>query len=151
MRPPSSSALRPLYCPGTAVTGVLIDGEMSGGARAMRTGLTIRIRRARTMKVYGLSRAIRTIHMTQVFYPTRSRTPWASTGRSCPRTGHESGQEAAGRPDGGLLPVLVRARHLDDDVRAALDFPLVLHDTAHGEAVPCVPRLHQRHRHAAAL
>src|SRR5262249_2018784 len=69
MRPSSSSALRPLYCQSTAITGMLMEGKMSVGVRAMTTGLTMRIRSARTMNVYGRSRAIRTIHMTG--YSTR--------------------------------------------------------------------------------
>ena len=63
IRPSSSSAFSPPYCQATAITGMLMVGKMSVGVRAMTMGLTIRIRRARTMKVYGRSRAIRTIHI----------------------------------------------------------------------------------------
>jgi hypothetical protein len=45
------------------MTGMLIEGKMSVGVRAMTTGLTIRISSASTMNVYGRSRATRTIHM----------------------------------------------------------------------------------------
>jgi hypothetical protein len=65
MRPSSSSAFSPLYCHATAITGMLMVGKISVGVRAMTTGLTMRIRRARTMKVYGRSRAILTIHMAE--------------------------------------------------------------------------------------
>ncbi len=51
MRPSSSSALSPRYCHATAITGMLTLGKMSVGVRAITTGLTIRIRSARTMKV----------------------------------------------------------------------------------------------------
>ena len=63
IRPSSSSAFSPAYCQATAMTGMLIAGKMSVGVRAMTTGLAIRIRSARTMKVYGRSSATRTIHM----------------------------------------------------------------------------------------
>src|ERR1700730_10202266 len=65
MRPSSSAAFSPLYCQATAITGMLMVGKMSVGVRAMTTGLTMRIRRARTMKVYGRSSAILTIHMAE--------------------------------------------------------------------------------------
>jgi len=52
-----------VYCQATAITGMLMVGKMSVGVRLITTGLAIRIRRARTMKVYGRSSAIRTIHM----------------------------------------------------------------------------------------
>ena len=51
IRPSSSSALSPVYCQATAMTGMLIVGKMSVGVREMTTGLAIRIRSARTMKV----------------------------------------------------------------------------------------------------
>ena len=51
MRPSSSSALSPRYCQATAITGMLTLGKMSTGVREMTTGLAIRIRSARTMKV----------------------------------------------------------------------------------------------------
>src|SRR5262252_6104951 len=86
MRPSSSSALRPLYCQATAMTGMLMEGKMSVGVRAMTTGLTMRIRSARTMNVYGRSRAIRTIHIGQ--YSTRvgvGAPPWGGRHLSrCP-------------------------------------------------------------------
>src|SRR5262249_35755073 len=63
IRPSSSSVFSPLYCQATAMTGMLIAGKMSVGVRMITTGLTIRIRSARRTKVYGRSRATRTIHM----------------------------------------------------------------------------------------
>src|SRR5262249_816199 len=63
IRPSSSSVFSPLYCQATAMTGMLIAGKMSVGVRVITTGLAIRISSARTTKVYGRSRATRTIHI----------------------------------------------------------------------------------------
>ena len=51
IRPSISSGLRPVNCQATAITGMLTLGKMSVGVRAITTGLTIRMRSARTMKV----------------------------------------------------------------------------------------------------
>jgi hypothetical protein len=63
MRPSSSSGFRPVNCHATAITGMLMLGKMSVGVRRITTGLRMRMSRASTMKVYGRSSAIRTIHI----------------------------------------------------------------------------------------
>ena len=55
--------LRPVYCQATETTGILILGKISVGVRRMSTGAAIRMRIARTTKVYGRLSASRTIHM----------------------------------------------------------------------------------------
>jgi hypothetical protein len=45
---------------------MLIFGKMSVGVRRMITGLSKRISKARTMNVYGRSKATRTIHMADL-------------------------------------------------------------------------------------
>src|SRR5690349_8105983 len=47
----------------TDTTGMSMSGKMSVGVRAIVSGPMPRIRSARTTKVYGRSRATRTIHM----------------------------------------------------------------------------------------
>src|SRR5580692_11609336 len=58
----------PVYCHATAITGMSILGKISVGVRRIMTGLKTKISTARTMKVYGLSRATRTIHICRTPY-----------------------------------------------------------------------------------
>src|SRR5258708_34681294 len=55
----------PVYCHATAITGMSIFGKISVGVRRIMTGLKTKISTARTMKVYGRSRATRTIHISK--------------------------------------------------------------------------------------
>src|SRR5258708_16549332 len=55
----------PVYCHATAITGISIFGKISVGVRRIMTGLRTKISTARTMKVYGRSRATRTIHISE--------------------------------------------------------------------------------------
>src|ERR1700739_352945 len=61
--PSNSSGFMPVYCQATAITGISIFGKISVGVRRIMTGLKTKISTARTMKVYGRSRATRTIHI----------------------------------------------------------------------------------------
>src|SRR4029077_20654947 len=63
IRPSNSSGFIPVYCQATAITGMSIFGKISVGVRRIMTGLNTKMRTARTMKVYGRSRATRTIHI----------------------------------------------------------------------------------------
>ena len=63
-RPSNSSGFIPLYCHATAITGMLIFGKISVGVRRITTGLKTKINMAKTMKVYGRSRATLTIHIS---------------------------------------------------------------------------------------
>src|ERR1700692_2803254 len=63
IRPSNSSGFMPVYCQATAITGMSMFGKISVGVRRIMTGLKTKISTARTMKVYGRSRATRTIHM----------------------------------------------------------------------------------------
>src|SRR5258706_14704297 len=58
----------PVNCHATAITGILMLGKISVGVRKIMIGLRTRMSTARTMKVYGRSRATRTIHITRTPY-----------------------------------------------------------------------------------
>jgi hypothetical protein len=54
----------------TEMTGILMEGKMSFGVRRMARTPAIKMKIAKTMKVYGLRSARLTIHIA--YYPTRS-------------------------------------------------------------------------------
>jgi hypothetical protein len=86
-RPSISSRFNPVNCHATATTGMSMLGKMSVGVRRMRTGLTIRMSRARTTNVYGRSSAILTIHMSLTECKRRARaarTRRHGRSRPCP-------------------------------------------------------------------
>jgi len=57
-----------LYCHATAITGMSMFGKISVGVREIITGLRTKMSTARTMNVYGRSRATRTIHISRAPY-----------------------------------------------------------------------------------
>src|SRR5882762_10809091 len=67
-RPSNSSGFMPVYCHATAITGISMFGKMSVGVREIITGLRTKMSTARTMNVYGRSRATRTIHISRAPY-----------------------------------------------------------------------------------
>src|SRR5712691_4665149 len=65
----------PVYCHATAITGISMFGKISVGVRKIMTGLRTKMSTARTMKVYGRSRATRTIHISRtLFTPIANRS-----------------------------------------------------------------------------
>src|ERR1700722_11151123 len=71
-RPSNSSGFMPENCHATAITGISMFGKISVGVRKIMMGLRTKMSTARTMKVYGRSRATRTIHITR----TPPCKPW---------------------------------------------------------------------------
>ncbi len=68
IRPSNSSGFIPVYCHATAITGMSMFGKISVGVREIITGLRTKMSTARTMNVYGRSRATRTIHISRTPY-----------------------------------------------------------------------------------
>src|SRR5258706_7608210 len=84
----------PVNCQATAITGILMLGKISVGVRKIMIGIRTKMSTARTMKVYGRSRASRTIHITRTPY-----TPIAESTRDLMQSGQcNSGMRLPNEP-----------------------------------------------------
>src|SRR2546430_9536964 len=101
MRPSISAGGSPVYCQMAATTGMLICGNMSAGMRRMVVTPISTMSIASTMKVYGLRRARRTIHIG--YAPQTFRTcarEWVRSFHGPCQSGFEENQACTPRDRG---------------------------------------------------
>src|SRR5260370_20838233 len=98
----------PVNCHATAITGISMFGKISVGVRKIMIGLRTKMSTAKTMKVYGRSRATRTIHITRTPY-----IPIAASTRDLMQCGQcNSGTPSASGP--AIMRTESLGRHCSD-------------------------------------